>query len=81
MAEMKLADGTLIKELRVFNGSQWVARQGKLYDGSQWVGLIKPLPSFRDDLITYTGLIRDTNTGLVQGGVLMFDTLVSYSVK
>lgn len=58
MAQIKLANGVAIKELRIWDGSKWIAKTGRICDGIRWLDFIRPGLTFKDDFITQMGLSR-----------------------
>lgn len=66
MAEIKLANGREVKELRVWDGVKWVAKRGRIFNGEKWIDFIRPPLSFKDDFITTTGMTRQTAKTLVR---------------
>lgn len=58
MAHIQLANGQTVKELRVWDGSKWVAKKGRIYDGARWIDFIRPSLTFKDDFASLIGMSR-----------------------
>ena len=79
MAEIKLSDGTVVKELRRFDGVKWITSLGKIYHNGSWEVLSKA-EHFREDFVEMKGMSRLSNTGKILNGKLLFNTVDRYSV-
>lgn len=66
MAGIQLGNGQEVKELRVWDGVKWIAKRGRIFDGVKWIDFIRPPLSFKDDMVTTTGLARRLTKTIVR---------------
>lgn len=79
MAELKLANGTAIKDVRVWNGTKWISRIVRVRANDVWVDCYRPT-YFSDNGTTVTNANRRTTTAFIDDG-LLFATNLTYTVS
>ena len=92
MAEIKLANGREVKELRVWDGVKWVAKRGRIFNGEKWIDFIRPPLSFIDNFKSTnvvenisegqrTILLEDSTGFDVGEEIILFDGIKSEGIK
>lgn len=66
MASIKLANGTVVKELRIWDGTKWVGKRGCVRNGVSWDEFIRPILTFRDNNVTQSGMTKQLANTLVK---------------
>lgn len=66
MASIKLANGTAVIELRIWDGAKWVGKRGRVRNGVSWDEFIRPILAFRDNNVTQIGMAKQLATTLVK---------------
>ncbi|WP_353096254.1 hypothetical protein [Tissierella praeacuta] len=81
MADIKLADGKSVKEIRIFRNGRWVKAKGKIFYNSSWIEFSRPVTQFQDNTITIQNGKLLSSTAIVESKTIVFDTKITFNIK
>lgn len=79
MAQLQLTDGTLILDVREWDGAKWISRIVKVYTANGWEDCFRPI-MFSDDGASNSGSIRRSTTADINKG-FRFKTNITFTVE